>query len=48
MNPTQSPRLIKRYAGTRLYDTALASYVSQADLQNLILDGVRFTVLRRR
>lgn len=36
--------LIKRYAGRRLYNTATTTYVSLNDLQQMVLDGIRFDV----
>ena len=39
-----APRLIKRYAHTRLYDTEDGRYVSVNDLRRLEIEGVRLTV----
>ena len=40
----RDPMLIKRYAGSRLYNTATATYVSFGDLSQMVLDGIRFVV----
>ncbi|MBR0797029.1 hypothetical protein JQ615_16680 [Bradyrhizobium jicamae] len=39
------PRLIKRYARSRLYDTQAARYVTLADLQEWQTRGVAFSVI---
>jgi polyhydroxyalkanoate synthesis regulator protein len=39
------PKLIKRYARSRLYDTEAARYVTLADLQDWQARGLTFTVL---
>jgi polyhydroxyalkanoate synthesis regulator protein len=39
------PKLIKRYARSRLYDTDSARYVSLVDLQQWRARGIAFTVL---
>lgn len=39
------PKLVKRYARCRLYDTEAARYVTLADLQRWRERGVAFTVL---
>lgn len=38
-------RLIKKYPNRRLYDTAISSYITLADVKNLVLDGVDFEVI---
>ena len=38
-------RLIKKYPNRRLYDTAISSYITLADVKNLVLDGVEFEVI---
>lgn len=38
-------RLIKKYPNRRLYDTAISSYITLADVKNLVLDGVEFDVI---
>ncbi len=38
------PRLIRKYANRRLYDTVRSRYVNLADVRNLIADGVRVRV----
>jgi polyhydroxyalkanoate synthesis repressor PhaR len=37
-------RIIKKYPNRRLYDTAISSYITLADVKNLVLDGVEFEV----
>jgi polyhydroxyalkanoate synthesis regulator protein len=39
------PKLVKRYARSRLYDTEAARYVTLADLQEWRERGLAFTVL---
>lgn len=39
------PRIIKKYPNRRLYDTAISSYITLADVKRLVLDGVEFQVL---
>jgi polyhydroxyalkanoate synthesis regulator protein len=39
-----SPILIKRYGGSRHYDTQHLRYVTRDDLADLILNGERFVV----
>ncbi len=38
------PRIIKKYPNRRLYDTEVSRYITLADLQQLVLDGVHFEV----
>lgn len=38
-------RLIKKYPNRRLYDTAISSYITLADVKRLVLDGVAFHVV---
>ncbi len=38
-------RTIKKYPNRRLYDTAISSYITLADVKNLVLDGVEFEVV---
>ncbi|BAU56925.1 polyhydroxyalkanoate synthesis repressor PhaR [Halorhodospira halochloris] len=38
-------RIIKKYPNRRLYDTAISSYITLADVKNLVLDGVEFQVV---
>jgi polyhydroxyalkanoate synthesis repressor PhaR len=38
-------RLIKKYPNRRLYDTAISSYITLADVKRLVLDGVDFEVV---
>ncbi len=40
-----SPILVKRYAGTRLYDTSAGRYVSVEDLRRWRRRGIGFIVL---
>lgn len=35
------PRLIRKYANRRLYDTVRSRYVNLSDVRNLIADGVK-------
>ncbi len=41
------PRLIRKYANRRLYDTVRSRYVNLADVRNLIADGVRVRVVEQ-
>jgi polyhydroxyalkanoate synthesis regulator protein len=43
--PTSQPILIKRYARSRLYDTARRCYVSIEQLRGWAADGVAFSVI---
>ncbi len=38
-------RVIKKYPNRRLYDTAISSYITLADVKGLVLDGVDFQVV---
>ncbi|MGZ5804005.1 MAG: polyhydroxyalkanoate synthesis regulator DNA-binding domain-containing protein [Xanthobacteraceae bacterium] len=38
------PLLIKRYAQSRLYNTATTSYVTLDDLDQLVLQGMRIRI----
>ena len=38
-------RIIKKYPNRRLYDTAISSYITLADVKRLVLDGVHFEVI---
>ncbi len=38
-------RVIKKYPNRRLYDTAISSYITLADVKRLVLDGVDFHVV---
>lgn len=38
-------RIIKKYPNRRLYDTAISSYITLADVKTLVLDGVDFEVV---
>lgn len=38
-------RIIKKYPNRRLYDTAISSYITLADVKRLVLDGVDFQVV---
>ena len=40
----EAPIRIRKYANRRLYNTASSSYVTLADLAQLVRDGVEFTV----
>lgn len=39
------PRIIKKYPNRRLYDTAISSYITLADVKRLVLEGVAFQVI---
>ena len=41
------PRLIRKYANRRLYDTVQSRYVNLADVRNLIADGIRVKVVEQ-
>lgn len=38
-------RIIKKYPNRRLYDTAISSYITLADVKRLVLDSVDFQVV---
>ncbi len=40
-----SPRIIKKYPNRRLYDTATSSYITLADVKQLVLEQVIFKVM---
>lgn len=40
-----SERLIKKYPNRRLYDTQTSSYITLADVKQLVLDSEQFSVL---
>ena len=42
---TEELRLIKKYPNRRLYDTATSSYITLADVKQLVLDQVVFKVI---
>ena len=42
---TEQVRLIKKYPNRRLYDTATSSYITLADVKQLVLDHVIFKVV---
>jgi polyhydroxyalkanoate synthesis repressor PhaR len=41
----QTPRLIKKYPNRRLYDTQTSTYITLADVKQLVLSGETFTVV---
>lgn len=41
----QTPRLIKKYPNRRLYDTETSTYITLADVKQLVLGGEPFTVV---
>jgi len=43
-----TPRLLKKYPNRRLYDTRISSYVTLADVRQLVLDGEPFEVREAR
>ncbi|MCO6439639.1 MAG: polyhydroxyalkanoate synthesis repressor PhaR [Nitrococcus mobilis] len=38
-------RIIKKYPNRRLYDTAISSYITLADVKHLVINGVEFEVI---
>jgi len=40
-----TPRLIKKYPNRRLYDTQTSTYITLADVKQLVLSGEEFTVM---
>ena len=42
---SEDTRLIKKYPNRRLYDTATSSYITLADVKQLVLDQVLFKVV---
>jgi polyhydroxyalkanoate synthesis repressor PhaR len=38
------PRILKKYPNRRLYDTALSSYITLADVKKMVLEGTEFEV----
>lgn len=42
---TEEIRLIKKYPNRRLYDTATSSYITLADVKQLVLDQIEFKVV---
>jgi polyhydroxyalkanoate synthesis regulator protein len=47
MQPQPEPILVKRYARSRLYDTAALRYVTVGDLRDWLARGVPFVVRDR-
>lgn len=41
-------RIIKKYPNRRLYDTAISSYITLADVKRLVIDGVYFQVIEAK
>ncbi len=41
-------RIIKKYPNRRLYDTAISSYITLADVKRLVLDAVDFQVVEAK
>ena len=39
------PRVIKKYPNRRLYDTAISSYITVADVKKLVVEDVYFVVV---
>ncbi|MFO1339496.1 MAG: polyhydroxyalkanoate synthesis repressor PhaR [Burkholderiaceae bacterium] len=39
-----TPRVLKKYPNRRLYDTSASSYITLADVKQMVLDGVEFEV----
>src|ERR1700680_1993695 len=46
MNST--PRIIKKYANRRLYDTELSRYITLEEIRQLVLDNVSFRVIEAK
>ena len=44
MQPRSEPRLVKRYARSRLYDTLASRYVTVSELRDWRMRGVKFVV----
>ena len=40
----KTPRLIKKYPNRRLYDTQTSTYITLADVKQLVLSGEPFVV----
>ena len=40
----QAPRVLKKYPNRRLYDTSASSYITLADVKQMVLEGVAFEV----
>ena len=38
------PRILKKYPNRRLYDTRLSSYITLADVKQMVLEGIDFEV----
>jgi polyhydroxyalkanoate synthesis regulator protein len=47
MRPQPEPMLVKRYARSRLYDTAALRYVTVGDLRDWLARGMPFVVRDR-
>jgi polyhydroxyalkanoate synthesis repressor PhaR len=39
-----APRVLKKYPNRRLYDTSASSYITLADVKQMVLDGIEFEV----
>ena len=39
-----TPRVLKKYPNRRLYDTSASSYITLADVKQMVLDGTEFEV----
>ena len=48
MSNDDDVRIIKKYPNRRLYDTAISSYITLADVKRLVLDGVDFRVVEAK
>ncbi len=42
--PESESRIIKKYPNRRLYDTAISSYITLADVKTLVLEQIPFSV----
>ena len=42
--PAPAPRVLKKYPNRRLYDTQSSSYITLADVKQMVLEGIEFEV----
>ncbi|MEK8032787.1 polyhydroxyalkanoate synthesis repressor PhaR [Ideonella sp. DXS29W] len=43
-NEAVTPRVLKKYPNRRLYDTSASTYITLADVKQMVLDGIEFEV----
>ncbi len=48
MPDKKSPRLIKKYANRRLYDTSTSSHVTLGDIRQMVIDEIPFQVVEAK